>query len=646
MSLRSLQVATTARYNMQGSRKSARLPRRRHHGADSAVRRTEGPKTRPSLLLPLAVEVGGIGIFETDLEEGRTRFSPELCAILGLPVGTEMSYVEASQLIDERDRATIQSNIEATRTTSDTRKWGRWSGVCRVVRADGKIRWVSVHGRRIYRGRGSGLRPVRSIGTVIDITHLKETEAALRESELRLRLALDAAGMGTFEADITGSQASIDEQEARLLGLPNDTRVVLAEELRKRIPLEDLQTSDIKQARMTEHHEAYHHEFRLSMPDGSERWLAAFADVRSDRIVGVNFDITQRKLAEEALRDREFRLRIATEGAALGIFEWDAIADRTTWENDRIYEIFGRSRAMGPLTKQQFVDGYLHPADARDYDKALSESMRTGSLHIICRIKRNDGAQRWLQIDGTVEGVASGKPKRLVGVVADITTRKLLERAAQRLSARLLAVQEEERRNIAQELHDSTVQHLVAAQLLLTSVRPQSPQRELSLWTDLEGALGEAMKELRTFSYLMHPPALEAYGIRKSLQRYLDGLTERSGITIKLRIDRTSENLPLPLKRSIFRIVQEGLANAYRHASASVVSVALRRIGGRLHVIITDNGRGISVVSGKHRAPRIGAGIRGIEMRLKRLGGRLKFSCPAAGGTRLHAVLPLGTQVL
>ena len=80
-------------------------------------------------------------------------------------------------------------------------------------------------------------RPVRSIGAVLDITHLKETEGALRESELRLRLALDAARMGTFEADISGSQVRIDEQEARLLGLPADTRNVSAEDLRKRIPL-------------------------------------------------------------------------------------------------------------------------------------------------------------------------------------------------------------------------------------------------------------------------------------------------------------------------------------------------------------------------------------------------------------------------
>ena len=96
---------------------------------------------------------------------------------------------------------------------------------------------------------------MRSIGTVIDITNLKETEAALRQGELRLRFALEAAQMGTFEADIGGTEAIIDAQEAHLLGLPEDTRVVPIDELRTRIPMEDLQASDAKKERLEQHDE-------------------------------------------------------------------------------------------------------------------------------------------------------------------------------------------------------------------------------------------------------------------------------------------------------------------------------------------------------------------------------------------------------
>ncbi len=227
-------------------------------------------------LLRLAVQVGGIGIYDTDFEGNRTRFSPELCAILGLPAGTELTQAEASGRFDTRDQAAVTASLEAALNSADE---GKWSGLHRIVRPDGAVRWVSIQGRRHYRDTVQGRRTVRSIGTIIDITHLKEAESALRQSELRLRLALEAAQMGTFEADIAGTEAIIDAQEAHLLGLPADTRVVAADELRARIPFEDLQASDAKKERLEHHDEAYQHEFRLHMPDGSERWLSGHAAI-------------------------------------------------------------------------------------------------------------------------------------------------------------------------------------------------------------------------------------------------------------------------------------------------------------------------------------------------------------------------------
>jgi PAS domain S-box-containing protein len=591
-------------------------------------------------LLRLAVQVGAVGIYQTDFERDRTRFSPELCGILGLPVGTEMSFAQASRLFDERDQAPVRASVETASRSADR---GKWSGVHRVVRSDGAVRWVFIHGRRIYRDTPDGPNPIRSIGTVIDITHLKESEDALQEKERRLRLALDAAQMGTFEADLTGSQAIIDAQEARLLGLPEETRVVSAEELRKRVPIEDLEASDAKQRRLTEGGEPYHHEFRFLMPDGSERWLSAYADIRSNRMFGVNFDITEHKRAEAALRESEARLRIATSGAALGVFEWDAKADHAVWENDRIYEIFGRTLADGPLSKQQFVAKYLYPGDATDFETSLEEAMQAGGhFHIVCRIKRQDRSHRWLQIDGKF-GV-TGNPSRLLGVVADITARKKLERQAEKISERLARAQEGERRKIAQELHDSTVQHLVAASLTLMNLRPADllqPEQQM-LWNDLEASLQEAMKELRTFSYLMHPPVLRTQHLRASLGHYVDGFASRSGLEIALRANPQIDKLPLPMQRSLFRIVQEALTNVYRHASASQVSVQFRWIGDRLHMAITDNGR--SVDDGlEHRRRRIhpGVGMRGIRARLNEFAGKLRIIRVNPHGIRLHAAIPV-----
>src|SRR5436190_21336314 len=97
-------------------------------------------------LLRLAVQVGGVGIYQTDLECDRTRFSPELCRILGLAVGTEMTFAQASRLFDERDQAAVQASVETASKAADR---GKWSGVHRVRHTDGAIRWVSIQGRRI-----------------------------------------------------------------------------------------------------------------------------------------------------------------------------------------------------------------------------------------------------------------------------------------------------------------------------------------------------------------------------------------------------------------------------------------------------------------------------------------------------------------
>jgi PAS domain S-box-containing protein len=593
-------------------------------------------------LLRLAVQVGGIGIYETDFGQNRARFSPELCDILGLPAGTEMTYAEASELFDARDRAAISASVEAAgRSTGE----GKWSGVHRIVRPDGSVRWVSIQGRRHYRDTADGRRAVRSVGTVIDVTHLKETEAALRESELRLRLALEAAQMGTFEADIGGGQAIIDAQEAHLLGLPAQTRLVSSDELRARIPFEDLQASDAKKARLEQHDEAYHHEFRFRMPDGSERWLSAYAAIKANRIFGVNFDVTQRKQAELALRESEARLRIATSSAALGVFERDVKADRTVWVNDRMYEIFGRTRADGSLTRQQFLEEYLHPDDAPTLEEARQDAMRTGgNLHAICRIRQKRGAQRWLQIDGAYEFDDRGEASRFFGVMADITERKTLEQEAEELSERLFNLQEEERQRIAQELHDSTAQHLVAANLNLMSLKAKAgTDREVELWEEVETSMEEALKELRTFSYLMHPPTLQADGLHSTIRQYVEGYASRSGLTVKLRSSSNVDKLPFRMQRSLFRIVQEALANVHRHASASQVSVDLRRISGRLHLIVTDNGRNAAAMSQQEGrgSLRQGVGIRGITARVRQFGGDLRILM-GARGTTVHAMMPVG----
>ena len=239
---------------------------------------------------------------------------------------------------------------------------------------------------------------------------------------------------------------------------------------------------------------------------------------------------------------------------------------------------------------------------------------------------------------------AAVRSNRIFGVNFDITERKRLEREAQVLSDRLINLQDKERQRIAQELHDSTSQHLVAANLNLMGLRQKFAltSDEARSWDDVETSMAEVFKEIRTLSYLLHPLGLDVDGFCSTIGRYVDGYADRSGLIISVRSNPKIDTLSIRMQRTLFRVVQEGLANVHRHARASHVSVQLRWIGDRVHVIITDDGR--SVQDMQHGSPmRMGVGLHGIKARARQFGGDLKIRS-GLQGTRIHVVMNRGRR--
>ncbi len=219
---------------------------------------------------------------------------------------------------------------------------------------------------------------------------------------------------------------------------------------------------------------------------------------------------------------------------------------------------------------------------------------------------------------------------------------KSAETKLRELSVRLIAVQDQERRRIARELHDCTGQTIAILKMnleRLTQLANLGPEPTALLSESV--ALVEAMsKQVRTISYLLHPPLLDEIGLVAALQGLVEGFSQRSGIEASLQIDDDFCKLPSEMEISIYRIVQECLTNIHRHSGSPTVRIRVERLAAEIEIEVQDDGRGIpSAIIANGR----GVGLFGIQERAKHLGGTVEIESNGKGA-RVFARLPLSAD--
>jgi signal transduction histidine kinase/DNA-binding response OmpR family regulator len=221
-----------------------------------------------------------------------------------------------------------------------------------------------------------------------------------------------------------------------------------------------------------------------------------------------------------------------------------------------------------------------------------------------------------------------------------------LEEAEERLRAlngRLLQAQDEERRRIARELHDSAGQILVALKMNLVPLEQKLENHNQELARIATGSVelvDELSKELRTMSYLLHPPLLDEAGLPSTLRWYVEGFCERSKIRVELEMDPDLPRLPREVEMTIFRIVQESLTNIHRHSGSKVASLRIDHDSTNTRVEIRDEGRGIPEFKSRRNLPiRAGVGIQGMQERVRQLKGSFEIRS-GQSGTTVVVVLP------
>jgi PAS domain S-box-containing protein len=265
-----------------------------------------------------------------------------------------------------------------------------------------------------------------------------------------------------------------------------------------------------------------------------------------------------------------------------------------------------------------------------------ADPMAAGEFTFAWQSRRPDASS--FNIECTLSRIEIEGNLRQLAVAVDGTARRKLERTLAQLSGRLLQMQDEERRRIARELHDTTGQNLGALSInlsLLLSIAGPDPRSREMLEESI--ALTDAcVSEIRTMSYLLHPPLLDELGLVSALRSYCDGYAERTGLKIELDLPATMPRPPQAVEIALFRIVQEGLANIHRHSGSPIATLRLKHFPDRVELELTDQGRGLPPGT----LPS-GVGIAGMRERARQLGGRLTIGSSETGAT-LHVVLPCG----
>jgi signal transduction histidine kinase len=209
------------------------------------------------------------------------------------------------------------------------------------------------------------------------------------------------------------------------------------------------------------------------------------------------------------------------------------------------------------------------------------------------------------------------------------------------LSRRLLHTQDEERRHIARELHDSVGQYLTAIGMMVGGLKRSAQNLTPGMLEQLDQAdqaIRSCSSEVRTISHLLHPPLLDEVGLVSAARWYVQGFAERSGIQVQVEIPEDLQRLGDEVEVVLFRILQETLTNVHRHSGSKVAAVQIGSDGQKVWLEVRDQGRGFP--QGDRDAHRPGVGIRGMQERVRELAGTLEFFSDSQG-TRVRAVIPV-----
>jgi len=355
-------------------------------------------------------------------------------------------------------------------------------------------------------------------------------------------------------------------------------------------------------------------------------------------ILVASSDISERKALEEDLRlsEREFSTLVENSPDIICRLDRDLRVIYASPAIEKVINVSTEQLIGKRPTEFDFDDQASAQFESKcqqaiDTRKTVQSAFEYRTRNFWCRIVPE------FSNDGNVES--------LMMISEDVTDRIRSEQELVQLTVRLFSIQDEERRRIARELHDGTAQNLFAISVNLAKLgqlRTDEAPEARQLIDECQSLCDQSLQEIRTLSYVLHPPLLDQAGLVSALQWYVEGFRKRSGIYVDV-ITTPIGRLPSDVEMALFRVVQEALTNVRRHAQSATASIRLERKSGQVILEIKDQGQGIQLLKRREDSGSLaetGVGIPGMRQRLLQLGGTLDIETHDQG-TTISARVPI-----
>ncbi len=591
-------------------------------------KRAEESLRRKEMDLTEAQRVARVGSWQWDSENDTVVWSEELYRIAGRDpnLGT-INYKEHGQLYTPKSWELLQ------RAVGEALHHGTpYELELEMVRTDGSTRWLTARGEasRDTNGRIVGLR-----GTVQDIAERKRRE----ESLVLFRSLIDGSNDALEVIDPTTlCFLDVNEKACRDLGYSRDELLSMTVLDIDPSLDEAMRTAFARQCREAGF---VMFESQHRRKDGST--FPVEVSIKSIAVGGRSYnvcvvrDIIERRVAQQALRESEERLRLAAEAGRMFAYTWDVPSDVIV-RSGKSEQIIGIAESV-PLTCEQ-IFAFVHPDDRDGLKAVVAElSPEKPLLQASYRMIRPDGSVIWVERHSRAYFDDDGRMLRTVGMVADITQRKLAEEALSSVSRRLIEAQEGERARIARELHDDIGQRLAILAVTLDEIKllTTKSRGELGSGIDaLQRQTSEISSAIHSLSHELHSSKLELLGAVVAMRGFCAELSGQQKVEVDFSHKDVPQRVPPEIALCLFRVMQEALHNAVRHSGVRQFAVQLEGTSHALRLTVRDEGVGFDAGTTASR----GLGLTSMKERLKLVGGTLSIQSQLKQGSTIVASVP------